>query len=123
MSSKHPYNVQGVTRAVVEVSGSFAPDTADPPTDVRGDGFSVVRTSTGLFTLTLDKVFPVCISAVPGLQLAAADDKHVQIGVVDLAAKTVQIRIMDVGGAAVADIAANANNRINFTLKFKNSGV
>ncbi len=123
MSSRHPYPVQSTSREVVEIIGSFAPDTASAPTDLQGKGYTVAHTSTGLFTLTLDKVYPSCLSAVVSLQLATGADRYVQVGTIDLSAKTVQIRVWDVSGAAVADIAANANNRVNFRLAFKNSGV
>jgi hypothetical protein len=111
-------------RGVVIIAGSFAPDTANAPTTVRGDGFSVVRTSTGLFTITLQDKYSELVSAQCSLQLAAGDDKIVQVGATDVtSAKTIQIRVWDISGAAVADIAANANNRINFVLILKNTSV
>jgi hypothetical protein len=111
-------------RGVVIIAGSFAPDTANAPTDVKGDGFSVVRTSTGLFTVTLQDKYSELIGVTASLQLASADDKMVQIGATDVtSAKTIQIRVWDISGAAVADVAANANNRINFVLVLKNTSV
>jgi hypothetical protein len=48
----------------------------------------------------------------------------VQFGTIDVVtAKTIQIRVWDISGAAVADVAADANNRINFALVLKNSNV
>jgi hypothetical protein len=111
-------------KGVVMLQGSFAPDTANAPTTVKGKGFSVARTSTGLFTITLQDTYQHLISGQVSLQLAAGDDKFVQLGAVDVAsAKTIQIRVWDISGGAVADIAANANNRINFSLLLKNSTV
>jgi hypothetical protein len=112
---------QGLGRVVV--SGSFAPNGSSTlaATSVNGAGFSVARTSTGLFTITLNDSYPALIGAALGLQLASGDDKFLQFGSIDVNAKTVQIRVWDVSAAAVADIAANANNRINFVLVFKNT--
>jgi hypothetical protein len=111
-------------KGLVLLQGSFAPDTTNAPTTVKGKGFSVARTSTGLFTITLQDTYQHLISGQVTIQLAAGDDKMVQLGAVDVAsAKTIQIRVWDISGAAVADVAANANNRINFSLLLKNSTV
>jgi hypothetical protein len=105
------------------IAGSFAPDTADPPETVRGGGFSVVRTSEGLFTVTLTNRYAGLIAGIATLQHSAANsDLKVELGAVvcsHAAACTVQIRVVDISSAAVADIAANANNRINFALILK----
>ena len=108
------------SREEVLVSGSFAPAGTGAPTAALGDGYTVARTSTGLFTLTLDRVWPSLLSATATVQLATAADTVAQVGVVALTSKTVQIRTLTAG--ALADVAANANNRVNFALKFKRSG-
>lgn len=105
----------------VYIEGSFAPDTANPPTTVRGKGFTVARSGAGTFVVTLDQVYPELVSGVATLQLNAADDKYAQLGAVDLANRTVVIRVWDASGAAATDVAANANNRINFSLCLKTS--
>lgn len=114
-------------RENVVVSGSFAPDTANAPTDVRGVGFSVARTSTGLFTITFDSKYYQVNSATAALQLATGDDKVAQIGAYTAptatASGTLQIRVWDISGAAVADVAANANNRVNFSVTFQKMDV
>jgi hypothetical protein len=110
----------GYNRVVYE--GSFAPDTASAPTTLWGKGFTVARTSTGLFTLTLDSAVAQIDSVIATLQLATADDKFCQVGEVDASAGTVQIRVWDISGAAVADVAANANNRVNFEIYVRTSG-
>jgi hypothetical protein len=125
MASRLFQQFQGtLDKGVVHVQGSFAPDTANAPTTVKGAGFSVARTSTGLFTITLQDKYQHLIAGSLTLQLASGDDKILQLGAVDVvSAKTVQIRVWDISGGAVADIAANANNRINFLLILKNSTV
>lgn len=117
------HGVQSLNREVKIMAGSFAPAGSGVPTDVKGRGFTVVRTSTGLFTVTLSNTFIQLLDGQVSLQLASADDKFAQLGAVDLAAKTVQIRIWDISAAAVADVAANANNRVNFALALRNSTV
>lgn len=115
------HNVQVLNREVKKIAGSFAPAGAGAPTDVKGRGFTVARTSTGLFTITFANSYNSYLDFQATLQLAAADDKVAQLGTVDLTAKTAQIRVWDVSGAAVADVTANANNRINFSIAFVNS--
>jgi hypothetical protein len=103
--------------------GSFAPDTANAPTTVRGTGWTVARESAGLFKITFAEKYPEMIKATVSLQLATKDDKFLQLGTYDATAGTLQIRVWDVSGADVADVAANANNRINFSVTFRNTTV
>ncbi len=112
-----------IDQSVVPIQGSFAPDTASPVTSVLGRGFSVAHTSTGLFTITLDQVYQALLAANCSIQLATGDDKMVQFGAIDMAARTIQIRVWDISAAAVADVAANANNRIHFQLMVRDSTV
>lgn len=115
----HLYPLLGLKhQACAVVGGEFFPDTANAPTygTCGHRGWSVVRTSTGLFTITLDDVFPGLVTAQATLRLATGDDKMVQFGTINLAAKTIQIRVWDISGAAVADVAANANNAISWCI-------
>lgn len=116
----HP--IDSVGRRRVVVAGSFAPDTASAPTDLYGKGFTVARTSAGIFTVTLEQIYGQLDSAIATLQLATAADQFAQVGAVSLSAKTFVIHTWDVSGNAVADIAANANNRVNFEFVFRASG-
>lgn len=116
----------GLDTGVVVLAGSFAPNGSSAVSSASnlGHGWSVARTSAGLFTITLEDAYVSLLSATATLQLATADDKLAQIGSCDVvSAKTVQIRIWDISDAAVADVAANANNRVNFVLCLKNSTV
>jgi hypothetical protein len=106
------------------IAGSFAPDTANPPTAVRGRGFTVAYTSTGLWTVTLENKYNGLIAGMLTLGLAAAADQKLQFGTVTIssaAAATFQIRCVAV--AALSQIAADANNRINFMLILKKNGI
>lgn len=116
--------LQALGKGVKVIAGSFAPNGASAvaATSRKGKGFSVARTSAGLFTITLQDAYTAMLSADVSLQLAAADDKFVQVGAVDVVtAKTIQIRVWDISDGAVADVAANANNRIHFCFVLSNS--
>jgi hypothetical protein len=118
--------IQGLGKGVKVIAGSFAPNgsSAVDAASVKGKGFSVARTSAGLFTITLQDAYTALLGADAVLQLAAAADQFVQIGAVDVVtAKTIQIRVWDISDAAVADVAANANNRINFVFVLSNSSL
>jgi len=116
--------IQALGKGVKVIAGSFAPNgsSAVASTSNKGKGFSVARTSTGLFTITLQDAYTALLAASANLQLTTGDDKFVQIGAIDVvSAKTIQIRVWDISGAAVADVSAAAGNRINFVLILSNS--
>lgn len=112
---------------VVILGFSWATNGSSQPvaSSITGRGVaSVAWTSTGVFTITLQDVYPYLLSATATLQLASADDKvAANIGAVDLNAKTIQVRIYDASMAALADVAAATGNRVNVCLVLKNSGV
>jgi len=109
-------------KGVVHIQGSFAPAGTGAPTAVLGTGFSVARTSAGLFTITLQDAYRSLLAGDIMIQMASATDLAGQLGVVDVAsAKTVQVRVL--AAATPTDISANANNRVHFCLILKNSTV
>jgi hypothetical protein len=118
--------LQVLGKGVKVVSGSFAPNGSNPvdAASVKGKGFSVARSSAGVFTVTLQDAYVALLSAHCSIQLASPDDKFVQFGAIDVVnAKTAQIVVWDVSGAGVSDVAANSGNRIHFTLVLANSTV
>lgn len=123
MSSRNLREAKSPDREVVLIAGSFAPAGTGAPTAAKGSGFSVARSGVGVFTITLDKIYPDMLSAVCSLQLATAADQYVLGGTYTAASGTFVINVWDVSGAALADISANANNRVNFILAMKNSTV
>lgn len=124
MSSRifHDLMIHGPRRIMVE--GSFAPNgsSAISAASNKGLGWSVAYTSTGLYTLTFQDSFVDLESITVSLQLASGDDKALQLGTWTASAKTLEIRCWDTSAAAVADIAADANNRINFQAIFRDTG-
>lgn len=126
MAARNFAPVRALARELILIEGSFAPNgsSAVSATSRQGLGFTVARTSEGLFTVTLSDKFAALVAAKATLQLTTAAGSFCQIGVVDLSAKTIQIRVWDpahAGAPAVGDIAADAGNRINFSFVLQNS--
>ena len=118
MADVRTNNHLNLREEVTELQGSFLPAGAGAPTGVTGSGVvSVTRSSAGLYLVTIAHVWPELLGVDLTLQLNAATDLKLQLGVVNLAAKTVEIRCLAV--ATATDIAANANNKVFFTFKFK----
>lgn len=98
------------------IAGSFAPAGAGAVTAVNGSGFTVARTAQGTFTVTLDEAARDLVAATATAQTSAADNYWAQVGDTDVStAKTLVIRLIDETGTA-QDLAANANNRVNFII-------
>lgn len=110
-------------REYVLVGGSFAPNGASAivATSNRGKGFTVARTSAGLFTVTFTNDYMALVAAWATVGLAVAADMHAQIGTYTgpsgTTAATLTIRTIAV--ATETDIAADANNRVNFGCLFR----
>ena len=123
MANRVMYEMGCLNRDVVILAGSFAPNGASAisASSNKGFGWSVARANTGVFTITLQDSYSALLSGQVQLQLASTDDKFAVLGEVDLSAKTVTIYVYDISGGASADLAANANNRINFVLHLANT--
>lgn len=115
---EHPWVLD---RDVADIRGSFQCNGSSAPLVVKGKGYTVVHTGTGVFTVTLVDGVVDILDAEATLQLAVAADSQAQIGVVTASAGTVVINVLTAG--TLADIAADANNRINFTIRVRISGV
>jgi hypothetical protein len=101
-------------RAIV---GSFAPNGGSAISNAsnKGRGFSVARTNTGLYTVTMNAGlnFVAMLSGLVTIQISAATSVGPQMRAVDVTtARTVQIANSPAG--ADTDIAANASNRVHF---------
>ena len=122
MAAKIFFDVQALNPHVKIVCGSFAPNgsSAVDSASNEGTGWSVARSGTGSFTVTLDAKYPALLSGQCSIALNAVADSKVQFGAIDVAsAKTVVINVITT--ASAADIAANANNRIHFCLFLRNT--
>jgi hypothetical protein len=116
MAKNQTFPMSTRSAKTVSIAGSFAPNgsSAVSASSREGCGFTVARTSAGLFTITLSDKFTALISAVATVQQGTGGDQFCQIGAVSMANKTIAIRVWDISGAAETDIAADASNRINF---------
>lgn len=125
MAARNFAPLSALGRGLVAVPGSFAPNgsSAVSASSRKGPGWTVARTSAGLFTVTFSNKFVDLVAAFATLQLATGADVIVQLGTWTAASRALQIRVWDVSDAAVADIAADANNRINFTAWFSNTSL
>lgn len=79
------------------VTGSFRPAGSGTPTNVTGRGFTVVRTSEGLNTVTFQDKYASLESLEVSLRVADATATFVQGGDYSAANKTLQIRTLQAG--------------------------
>lgn len=110
-------------RNEVRIAGSFQCNGASNPLLIRPSKnvhWGVVRTSTGLYTVTFQDCFVELISFVASLRTATALARWTQDGPFSLSGKTIQIRTIDATGT-VQDIPADVNNRVSFEAVFRNS--
>lgn len=77
----------------VAVHGSFAPNgtSALVAANTYGKGFSVARTSAGLYTITFDNTYPELVSAMCQVQNASSTPAAVQFGDYTAASRTMQL--------------------------------
>lgn len=121
--SRSPVRSEGKEYTLVE--GSFAPQGTGAPITVRGTGFTVARSGVGVFVLTFAEIYTEMPKFVSKPQLAAFADTDTVEGPFAQgsgAVLTTQTIFVKTAGVA-ADIAANANNRVNFSATFRKSSV
>ena len=123
MAARNLAPVRALQRELIPIVGSFAPNgsSAVAASSRKGPGWSVARTSAGLFTITLTDKWNDFVSGSATAQLATAADINAQLGVWTAASKTITIRLIAV--ATETDVAADANNRVHFTLWMRNTSV
>jgi hypothetical protein len=107
------------------VYGSFAPNgsSALDSTALKGDIalFTVAYISTGLYRVTLGYNANGIDNVTTGFQLNAAAAQSLQLGPIDETNRTIDLRVVNSSTGAVADVAADANNRIHFTIALRGS--
>jgi len=122
MAKEHRYHHWSLNRDTVKVCGSFRPNgsSAVSSTYFKGNGWSVARAGTGLFTITFSEKWPELICAIASVREAAGAPTYVQFGDYVAASKTLQLRIMQeaAGTTAAADLASDADNVVNFECTF-----
>ena len=130
MANKTFYDVQAVNPGVKIIAGTFKPNgsSAIDNTANAGAGFTVERTGTGQYTVTLDDGYPGLISAQATAALNSAAATFMQItGAHDVTtAKTVVFTALTTSSTAApvaADIAAHAHNHVHFVLVLRNTSL
>lgn len=120
-----PVRAIGLNRVLLH--GSFRPNGAGGIVagSTKGKGFSVARDNVGLYTVTFADVFPESVSFLFGVRAADATPTIVQGGDFSAANKTLQIRLLQeaAGAFAVADMAADVDAEISFTVIVRNTSV
>lgn len=101
-------NAKSLLMGRCTIMGSFAPNgsSAVSSASVKGKGFTVARTSTGLFTITFNDKYNKLVAGTAHLQMASADGTKAQIGTYTAASKTLQIRCIKPATAAGTGTAA-----------------
>jgi hypothetical protein len=89
-------------------------------TTKKGMGFTVTHASdaAGVYDILFTNKYSDLVTVSANLQLATADDKAVEVQTWTDSTKVLRIAIYDISGTAYTDVAANADNRINFTAWF-----
>lgn len=78
----------------VIISGSFRPNGAGAPTDIQGSGWSVARSSEGLYTIKFNEVLHgKSYRGLATIREASGRKTHIQLGDVVPGSKTMQIRV------------------------------
>jgi hypothetical protein len=124
----NPVRGNGVERRSVAIS--FFPNGAANPTtwrDPNDDVLAVTRTGQSAYEIELQYPVQKILSCTVTPQLAAGADAFPQVGVTSNTEGTVNnlkvpIRLL-AGGAAAAEVAANADNRVNVQLELELSTV
>jgi hypothetical protein len=122
MAARNYAGLQALGRKHIVIAGSFATNNTDAVSAASrfGPGWSVARSATGKFTITFRDKFDHLVSAVATAQLAADNvDLVAQVGVYTASAKTLVIKLK--AAATNTDLAADADNRVNFVCVFANS--
>ena len=124
------YGVQALQPELKIIAGTFKPNagSAIDNDNNAGTGFTVARTGTGQYTVTLDDGYPGLISAQATAALNAAAATFMQItGAPDVTtAKTIVFTALTTTTTAApvaTDIAAHANNHVHFVLFLRNTSL
>lgn len=101
MASRRFDNLQTLGMKRVQLTGSFRPNGTGSVLDVTGLGFTVARTSTGLYTVTFADIYHSFVGAIAGMRVATNTPTLVQGGDWDSTARTLQIRTFQGSPAAL----------------------
>jgi len=111
------HNVRSHRQGHIIVAGSFGTNGTSSPasTGIKGQGFTVARTGTGVFTVTLSDKYADADAITVTAHGTAIED--FQVGAYNSSAGTFTITTLVSGSAA--DVASGAANRLSFTCHMK----
>jgi hypothetical protein len=120
------YDEQALSRTATRLAFSFPTNGSSSPVAAKLQGrgvASVVRTATGLFTVTLQDFWNKLLSGVAHLQLAtpAKQMAVIKATVTPSSALTFTLETLDTSSGAAVDVAAAAGNNVNCLLILSNS--
>lgn len=95
MASRIWQKVNGLIHGHKIIAGGFRCKGTSNPTVTHGRGFTVARTSIGLYTVTLDDIYPQMESLVASLRGADGLGHYVEGGDYSQANSTLQLRVLD----------------------------
>lgn len=121
MANRNFSTVQALNRSVKIIAGSFSiAASGGAATKLQGRGWSVAKSATGVYTITLEDSYTALLSACASVKAATAVDLVAQIKSHDVSsAKTVVIDL----NAAATPTEPSAVTEIHFVLMLRNSSV
>lgn len=119
MASRNFHKVQALSRELKIIAGSFSiAASGGAATRLEGRGFSVAKSNTGVYTITLADKYQALVSACATVKAATAVDLVAQIKTHDVSsAKTVVIDL----NAGATPTEPSAVTEIHFVLMLRNS--
>lgn len=113
--------MQSLNKEIKIIAGQFSiASSGGTATKVSGLGYTVAKSGTGEYTITLSEKYPYLISAIATVQAAVAVDLVPQVLSHDVSsAKTVKINL----NAGATPTEPSAVTVVNFVLVLQNSSV
>jgi hypothetical protein len=121
MANRSFHSVQALNREVKIIAGSFSiAASGGAATKLQGRGWSVAKSASGVYTITLEDKYTALVAANVSVKAATAVDLVAQIKTHDVAsARTVVIDL----NAAATPTEPSAVTEIHFALFLRNSSV
>ena len=122
MANRNFSRVQGLNKELKIIAGSFSiAASGGAATKVSGLGYSVAKSATGEYTITLEDKYPALISAVATVEAATPVDLVAQIDNHDVDAAT-PVVVLNLNAGAVPT-EPSAVTVVNFVLILQNSSL
>ncbi len=120
MSTHFKRSLKCKAPSMIVIAGKVVFGASGAVASVSGAGIaSAAETSTGLYTITLDKRYEQLIAATASVQLATPADSYCNIGAYTAADKTIVVNLME--GASAAE--PTSGDSINIVIVVSESAV